>query len=94
MRNFVILIVFILSVNVAPTSAQTINWIHGHKYIDFEMMLSPNKSTKGDPYYPTCYTYHGTELITATEEGQIESVKLLISEGTNVNALDSYGNTA
>ena len=33
-------------------------------------------------------------MIAATEEGQIESVKLLISERANVNTFDSYGNTA
>ena len=70
MRNFIILIVFILSVNITPTSAQTTNWFHGQKYSDFEIMLSPNKPTIGDPYYPNNFTYRGTELKTATKEGK------------------------
>ena len=91
MRYIITLIVFILSINLAPTLAQASCWVIGLKYREFELLLSQSKTITT---HPVIRHYHGTELISASGEGSKETVELLIAEGANVNAYDSDGFTA
>ena len=92
MRHFIILIVSILSVNFAPAVAKT-SCFAAYGCVEFFTMMSPSFHI-GEPELPVIRYYHGTELMSATGEGSEETIKLLISEGAEVNAVDNVGSTA